>query len=76
MAANQHVRVLARDGWVEGLLEAAGPNGITIKVQAPKAEGGSADGGLTRELMYAEIREAQIRVSDSELFARSHAERK
>jgi hypothetical protein len=30
----------------------------------------------TRELTYADIREAHIRVSDSELFARSPAERK
>ena len=73
---NQHVKVLVRDGWVEGLIEAAGPTGITIKVQTPNAEVRTPDFGVVRELAFADIREAHIRVSDSELFARSHAERK
>ena len=68
-ALNQHVKVLVRDGWVEGLLEAAGPTGITIRTESGPVP-------ATRELAYADIREARIRVSDSELFARSHAERK
>ena len=68
-ALNQHVRVHARDGWVEGLLEAAGETGVTIRID-------SGPEPVAREIAYADIREAQIRVSDSELFARSHAERK
>jgi ribosome maturation factor RimP len=89
-ALYQNVRVLVRDGWVEGRLEAAGPTGITIKVQAPNAKRQmpaaevpapdlgvrTLDFGDVRELAFADIREAQIRVSDSELFARSPAERK
>ena len=68
-AVNQHVKVLVRDGWVEGLIEAAGPTGIAIRTESGPVP-------ATRELAYADIREAHIRVSDSELFARSHAERK
>jgi ribosome maturation factor RimP len=67
-ALNQHVRVLVRDGWAEGLLEAAGPTGITIRNESGPVP--------TREFAYADIREAHIRVSDSELFARSPAETK
>ncbi|HTW90319.1 MAG TPA: hypothetical protein VMH22_01235 [bacterium] len=68
-ALDKHVKVLVHGGWVEGVLEAAGPNGITIKVQAPNAERRTSDSELTREIAYAEIREAQIRVPDCELFA-------
>ena len=68
-ALNKHVKVLVRGGWVEGLLEAAGPSGITIKVQSPNAERRTSDSELTREIAYSEIREAQIRVPDCELFA-------
>jgi|WetSurMetagenome_2_1015567.scaffolds.fasta_scaffold224414_2 ribosome maturation factor RimP len=68
-ALNHHVKVLVRDGWVEGRLEATGPNGITVKVQAPNAERRTSDGELTREIAYGEIREAHIRVPDCELFA-------
>jgi ribosome maturation factor RimP len=81
-AVSQHVKVLARDGWVEGLLEAAGPNGIALRtqdaMQNAKGKLQNAESAETagREIAYGEIREAQIRVSDSELFARSHAERK
>jgi ribosome maturation factor RimP len=67
-AVNQHVKVLARDGWVEGVLEAAGPTGVTIRTESGPVP-------TTQECAYADIREAQIRVSDSELFARSRAER-
>jgi ribosome maturation factor RimP len=73
-ALNRQVRVLTRDGLHEGRLEAAGPAGITIRTEAGPAP-------ATLEYAYAEIREARIRVSDSELFARtapglrSHAER-
>ncbi len=67
-ALHKSVRVLTRDGWVEGRLEATGPNGITIRTE-------SGPEPAAREYAYAEIREARTRVSDSELFARSHAER-
>jgi ribosome maturation factor RimP len=90
-AVNQHVRVLARDGWVEGLLEAAGPESVTLRIDGNQKSRGRESGigsrestldsplstpGDSREIAYADIREAQIRVSDSELFARSPAERK
>ncbi|MBM3331674.1 hypothetical protein FJY68_07480 [candidate division WOR-3 bacterium] len=68
-ALNQHVKVLARDGWVEGVVEAAGPSGITIKVRTPNAERRTSDSELTREIAFSEIREAHIRVPDCELFA-------
>ncbi len=93
-AVNKHVKVLVRGGWVEGVLEAAGPNGIALRTErsvgrgpsrpSQKAEGRSqnprnrsltGDDESLREFTYADIREAQIRVSDSELFARSRAER-
>ncbi len=93
-AVNKHVKALVRGGWVEGVLEAAGPNGITLRTErsvgrgpsrpVQKAGGGNqkpesrtlaGDGDSLREFTYADIREAQIRVSDSELFARSRAER-
>jgi ribosome maturation factor RimP len=68
-AVNQHVRVLLRDGVVEGLLEATGPTSVTIRTETgPVLE--------AREYAFADIREARIRVSDSELFARAPAERK
>jgi ribosome maturation factor RimP len=63
-ALNRQVRVLTRDGLHEGRLEAAGPAGITIRTEAGPAP-------ATRECAYADIREARIRVSDSELFART-----
>jgi len=66
-AVNQHVRVHARDGVVEGLLEAAGPTSVTIRTESGPVP-------VTREYPFADIREARIRVSDSELFARSRAE--
>ena len=63
-ALNRQVRVLTRDGLCEGRLEAAGPAGITIRTESGTAP-------ATRECAYAEIREARIRVPDSELFARA-----
>jgi ribosome maturation factor RimP len=63
-ALNRQVRVLASDGLHEGRLEAAGPAGITIRTEVGTAP-------ATFECAYAEIREARIRVSDSELFART-----
>jgi len=66
-AVNQHVRVHARDGVVEGLLETAGPTSVTIRTESGPVP-------VTREYPFADIREARIRVSDSELFARSRAE--
>ena len=80
-ALNQHVRALVRDGWVEGLLEAAGPNGITLRIEGKvqHAKGKMQDAVLPdaepagREIAYSEIREAHIRVPDCELFARSPA---
>ena len=68
-ALHQNIKALVRDGWVEGRLEAAGSSGVMIRTE-------SGPEPLTREYAYAEIREARIRVSDSELFARSRAERK
>jgi ribosome maturation factor RimP len=76
-ALNQHVKVLARDGWVEGLLEAIGPNGITLRMQDamqnPKGRMQNVESPETagREIAYGEIREAHIRVPDCELFASS-----
>ena len=73
-ALNRQVRVLTPSGLHEGRLEAAGPAGITIRAAVGPAP-------ATIECAYAEIREARIKVSDSELFARtapgprSHAER-
>jgi len=67
-ALNQSVRLHTRDGVVDGRLEAAGPASVTIRTESgPVPE--------TREYPFADIREARIRVSDSELFARSRAER-
>jgi ribosome maturation factor RimP len=82
-ALHQNVKVLIRDGWVEGRLEAAGPNGITIRMQAAvqNAKGKMQNAGppdaetASREVAFSEIREAHLRVTDSELFARSRAER-
>lgn len=71
-ALNKHVKVLVRGGWVEGLLEAVGPNGITLRMQ--NAKGKMQDAippeakTAGREIAYSEIREAQIRVPDCELF--------
>lgn len=80
-AAGKHVRVLVRGGWVEGVLEAAGPGSITLLAgRSQKAEGRSrksecrtptCEGEASHEIAYAEIREAHIRVPDSELFASS-----
>ena len=67
-AVNQSVRLHTRDGVVEGRLEAAGPTSVTIRTEAGPEP-------VTREYAFADIREARIRVSDSELFARSRAER-
>lgn len=82
-AVGKHVKVLIRGGWVEGVLEATGPNGISLRTQdaLQNAEGKMqnaepAEAEMAgREIAYAEIREAHIRVPDSELFARSRAER-
>ena len=76
---NQNVRVLVRGGWVEGRLEAVGPTGITLrietKVQDAKGEMRDAEASdaepAGREIAYADIREAHIRVPDCELFASS-----
>ena len=68
-AVNQHVRLHTREGLFDGMLLAAGPAGVTVRVEAGPAP---AD----RDFAYGDIREAQIRVSDSELFARSPAETK
>ena len=80
-AVNQHVRVHARDGVVEGLLEAAGPNGIRLRTersqnsevrnQKSECRTPPCENEAPREIAYAEIREAQIRVPDCELFASS-----
>ena len=67
-AVNQSVRLHTRDGVVEGRLEAAGPTSVTIRTEAGPEP-------VTREYAFADIREARIRVPDSELFARSRAER-
>ena len=66
-AVNKHVKVLVRNGWVEGLLVTAGPGTVTIRVE-------SKTGPETRAYAYADIRQAHIRVPDCELFARSRAE--
>ena len=63
-ALNRQIRVRARDGVYVGRLAAAGTTGITIHVEAGPAP-------ATFECAYAEIREARISVSDSELFART-----
>jgi len=80
-ALNQHVRVLVRDGWVEGLLEAAGPDTIRLRIsRSQKPEGRMqkaecrtppCENEATQEIAYTEIREAHIRVPDCELFASS-----
>lgn len=69
-ALNQHVRVLARDGWIEGRLEATGPNGITLRMKDAMQNAESPE-TAGREIAYGEIREAHIRVPDCELFASS-----
>ncbi|MCX6840877.1 MAG: hypothetical protein NTX53_01075 [candidate division WOR-3 bacterium] len=80
-ALNRQVRVLTPSGLHEGRLEAAGPAGIIVKLQVPSSKFQVPEFGVAREIAYAEIREARIKVSDSELFARtapgprSHAER-
>ncbi len=74
-ALNQHVRVHARNGVVEGLLEAAGPNGITLRTDGKVQDAELPDvepAGCV--IAYGDIREARIRVSDSELFARSRTD--
>jgi len=80
-AVNQHVKVLARDGWVEGLIEAAGPTGVSLRtdrsqkseVRNQKSERRTppCENEAPREIAYTEIREAHIRVPDCELFASS-----
>jgi ribosome maturation factor RimP len=67
-AINRQVRLRTRDGLFDGQLLAAGPNGITVHVEAGPAP-------APRDFAYTDIREARIRVPDSELFARSNAER-
>ena len=67
-ALNRRVRLHTREELFEGRLLAAGPAGVTVRIEAGPAP---AD----RDFAYADIREARIRVSDSELFARSPAER-
>ena len=75
-ALNQHVKLLVRDGWVEGRLEAAGPNGVTLRMQDAmqnakgKMQNAESPETAGREVAYSEIREAHIRVPDCELFAR------
>lgn len=82
-AIGKHVKVLVRGGWVEGVLEATGPVSITLRTQNAMQ---SAQGKMqnakppeaetaAREIAYAEIREAQVKVPDCELFVRGHAER-
>ena len=76
-AVNRHVRVLVRTGWVEGLLLAAGPEGITLATDRSQKAGNRESGIGSREstpaasveIAYADIRGGQIRVSDAELFA-------
>jgi len=86
-ALNQHVRVLTRTGWVEGLLVAAAPTGITLrndckvkdarcKIQDGGHKEATADTTSTStftstSVCFADIRDAQIRVSETELFARA-----
>jgi ribosome maturation factor RimP len=82
-AVGKHVKALVRGGWVEGLLESAGPNEITLRLAnaMQKAKGKRHDAEppeaetAPREIAYAEIREARIRVPDCELFARGRSER-
>jgi ribosome maturation factor RimP len=79
-AVGKHVKVLARDGWVEGRLETVEPNGITLRIadamQNAKGKMQNAEPPATagREVAYSEIREAHIRVPDCELFARGRVE--
>jgi ribosome maturation factor RimP len=83
-AVDKHVKVLVRDGWVEGLLVAAGQDVIKLATdRSQKAEGRSqksecrtaaCEEEAPREIAYAEIREAQVRVPDCELFARGRVE--
>ncbi|MBN2466103.1 hypothetical protein JXD38_10835 [candidate division WOR-3 bacterium] len=78
-AVGKHVKVLVRGGWVEGVLESAGPDTIRLRVnRSQKAEGRkkksedrtpTCDDEAPREVAYAEIREAHVRVPDCELFA-------
>jgi ribosome maturation factor RimP len=82
-AVNQSVRLHTRDGVVDGRLEAAGPNGITVraevKMQNAKCKMQNVESDIepaSWEIAYGEIREARIRVSDSELFARSRTDPK
>jgi len=80
-AVNRHVKLLVRDGWVEGLLEAAGPDTIRLGIsRGQKSEGrmqkaecrtSPCENEAPREIAYTEIREAHIRVPDCELFASS-----
>ncbi len=89
-AVNHGVRLHTRDGVVDGRLEAAGQESVTLRTDSnQKSRGresgiGSRESTLDsplstpddlREIAFADIREARIRVSDSELFARSRAER-
>jgi ribosome maturation factor RimP len=92
-AVGKHVKLLVRGGWVEGVLESADANGVSICVEKngkashestkptkrpEPSEAQSASGPSVsswRTFSFAEIREAQIRVPDCELFTRSHAER-
>ena len=81
-AVGKRVKVLVRGGWVEGMLEAAGPDGVTLRTEGKsqiadcRLQIADSDAGPAKcEVAYTEIREAQIKVSDSELFARSRAER-
>jgi ribosome maturation factor RimP len=66
-AINRRVRLRTRDGLFDGRLVAAGPVGVTVNVETGPTP---AD----RDFAYAEIREARIRVPDSELFARDSAQ--
>lgn len=90
-AVNQSVRLHTRDGVVDGRLEAAGQESVTLRTDSnQKSRGresgiGSRESTLDsplstpddlREIAFTDIREARIRVSDSELFARSRAETK
>jgi ribosome maturation factor RimP len=88
-AVNRHVRVLAREGWVEGVLQSADATTASICVEkngkasdestkptkrpeSSEAESSSCPSVSSwRTFSYAEIREAQIRVPDCELFASS-----
>jgi ribosome maturation factor RimP len=82
-AVGKHVKVLVRGGWVEGVLVEAGPNSVMLRVgdamQKAKGKMQSAEPReaetAPREIAYAEIREAHVRVPDCELFARGRSER-